>query len=129
MCHRELVNIQGTDQRFSPSAIALAVVSTEMHAERVVVFGSFVQKQVREWSDLDVVIVMDTDLPFFARSRTVLQQVAPRVTLDLFVYTPSEWAELQITRPFIRDEVIQKGRVVYERSSSAISGTPSWKRY
>lgn len=92
-----------------------------MRVERVVVFGSFAQKQVGEWSDLDVVVVMDTDLSFFARSRTVLQQVAPSVTLDLFVYTPSEWAELQTTRPFIRDEVIQKGRVVYERSSSPVA--------
>ena len=96
------------------------IVSAEMNPERIVVFGSFVGNEIGEWSDLDIVVVMDTDLPFLERSRLILRQVSPRVALDLFVYTPAEWAEIKQKRPFIRDEMAAKGKVIYERSGAAM---------
>lgn len=83
--------------------------------ERIILFGSYPAGQVSEWSDLDMVIVRDTDAPFLERVRRVLALLEPRVGLDVLVYTPQEFAELSRERPFLRDEVVAKGQVIYER--------------
>ena len=40
------------------------VVAEQIQPERVVLFGSFAQGRVHEWSDLDVAVVAQTALPF-----------------------------------------------------------------
>ena len=83
--------------------------------ERIILFGSYPAGHVSEWSDLDMVIVKDTQAPFLERVRRVLALLEPRVGLDVLVYTPQEFAELSRERPFLRDEVVAKGQVIYER--------------
>lgn len=88
------------------------IVSRDMNPERIVLFGSFAHGEVHEWSDLDLVVVMETDLSFLNRLRTIRRRVHPQVTTDLFVYTPDEWERLRVASPFIRDEIDAKGRVL-----------------
>lgn len=88
------------------------VATRQLHPKRIIVFGSLAANKVREWSDLDVVIIAETDRPFYERSKEVIKEVRPRVGLDLLVYSPAEWKEIQ-ARPFIREEVVKKGRIVY----------------
>lgn len=83
--------------------------------ERIILFGSYPAGQVSEWSDLDMVIVKNTEAPFLERVRRVLALLEPRVGLDVLVYTPQEFAELSRERAFLRDEVVAKGQVIYER--------------
>lgn len=98
----------------------LEVVSTQLQPDQVLLFGSTVEGSVTEWSDLDLVVIVETDLPFHERTRRILDSVSPRVGMDVLVYTPAEWEEMMETRPFIRQEVIAKGRVVYERRWSSV---------
>lgn len=42
------------------------------------------------------------------------------MSMDFFVYTPSEWEQMKNTQPFMRDEVDAKGKVVYERGSATV---------
>jgi predicted nucleotidyltransferase len=84
--------------------------------DRVIVFGSLVSGDVRAGSDIDLVVVTRTDLPFWKRLRDVRRRLQPRVGTDLLVYTPDEFAGLCRERPFVRDEIVAKGRVVYERN-------------
>jgi predicted nucleotidyltransferase len=83
--------------------------------EKIILFGSYPADQVSEWSDLDMVIVKDTEAPFLERVRNVLALLEPKVGLDVLVYTPQEFAQLSQERPFLRDEVVAKGKVIYER--------------
>ncbi|MFO8033795.1 MAG: nucleotidyltransferase domain-containing protein [Candidatus Bipolaricaulota bacterium] len=83
--------------------------------ERVILFGSFAQGIQKEWADLDVVVIQPTELPFIQRTRKLLEDFEPEVALDVLVYTPEEFAELSNTRPFFRDEILAKGKVLYER--------------
>ena len=96
-------------QRFLP------IVIDQMHPERIILFGSLAHGHVHEWSDLDLVVVAETELTFFERLRLISELLAPRVGTDVFVYTPNEWERLRETRLFVQEEMIQKGRIVYER--------------
>jgi len=84
--------------------------------ERIIVFGSMASGEIEPWSDIDLVIVQQTDLPFMKRLREVRRLLKPRVGTDILVYTPSEFEQLRRERPFVRDEILGKGVVLYERA-------------
>jgi predicted nucleotidyltransferase len=85
--------------------------------EKIILFGSFCSGDLSEWSDLDLVIVKETQAPFLDRIRQVLELLKPQVGLDVLVYTPDEFERLSRDRAFVRQEILGKGRVVYERGS------------
>jgi predicted nucleotidyltransferase len=87
--------------------------------ERVIVFGSLATDQVHTWSDIDLVIVEQTDLPFFQRLRRVRRLLQPQVGTDILVYTPEEFEQLCQERVFFQEEILTKGIVVYERSDES----------
>jgi len=84
--------------------------------EKIILFGSLVNNDLREWSDIDLVVITRSDLPFMKRIRNALLLLQPKVGVDLLIYTPDEFEELQQQRKFVREEVVEKGKVVYERS-------------
>jgi predicted nucleotidyltransferase len=72
---------------------------------------------VGEWSDIDLVVVKETDRRFLDRTKNVLQLLQPRVGVDVLVYTPQEFERLARERNFVRTEIRGKGRVLYERGA------------
>lgn len=54
---------------------------------------------------------------FLDRIREVLQLLNPRVGADILVYTPDEFEQMTRERPFMRYEILEKGKVLYERAS------------
>jgi len=84
--------------------------------DKIILFGSYCADRVDEWSDLDLVIVKDTDARFLDRTRQVLALLRPRVGLDVLVYTPEEFEQLSHERAFFRKEIVAKGKVIYERA-------------
>ena len=84
--------------------------------DRVIVFGSLARGEVHPWSDIDLVIVKPTSLPFWKRLRRVRQLLKPQVGTDILYYTPQEFEEMQRERSFFREEIAGRRRVVYERA-------------
>lgn len=83
--------------------------------EKVILFGTLAKGSVHEWSDIDLVIVERTKLPFFQRIKKVRTLLQPKVGMDIMVYTPEEFDQLCADRPFFKEEIIAKGEIVYER--------------
>lgn len=82
--------------------------------DKIILFGSIVSGNIREWSDIDMVIIKKTDKPFLERIRDITRLLKPKAGLDVMVYTPEEFNDLHRSRRFIREEVIAKGKVIYE---------------
>jgi len=61
--------------------------------KRIFVFGSYGTEAFRPGSDIDLILVCETDLPFVERPRLFedLYRIYPR--LDLLVYTEEELAQ------------------------------------
>lgn len=93
----------------------LEVLRLDEALDRVIVFGSLASGEPHADSDIDLVVVTQTNLPFWKRLRALRRRLQPRVATDLLVYTPDEFAGLCRERPFVRDEIAAKGRVMYER--------------
>ncbi len=82
----------------------------------MILFGTLAQGELHEWSDIDLVVVEETDLPFYQRLRKIRELIQPQVGLDIVVYTPEEFDQLQANSPFFREEIIAKGKIIYEQS-------------
>lgn len=94
---------------------AVAILAQRYGAEKVFLFGSRAAGTATEDSDADFVVVKDTALSFFDRLRDVANVCRWQTALDVLVYTPTEFAEMSRTNGFIRDEVLGKGRLLYDR--------------
>ena len=80
--------------------------------QRIILFGSVARENITAWSDLDLMVVLDSDLPFVKRLGLLYERIQPRVGLDLLAYTPQEFENLH-ERPFMR-QALREGRVLYE---------------
>jgi predicted nucleotidyltransferase len=94
----------------------LAILIAEYQPEKVILFGSMATGQVGEWSDLDLAIIKRTSLPFMKRLKEVALLCMAPVSVDYLVYTPEEFDHmLEQNNHFILSEIIDKGKVLYER--------------
>ena len=87
-------------------------------AQKAIVFGSYARGDADECSDLDLIIVADTDRRFLQRHkdyRPVFRSWDPwGRSLDLLIYTPEELNGMQASNnPFICS-ALREGVVVYE---------------
>ena len=87
------------------------VLAQDPRVHRLFLFGSLATGEVHEWSDLDLVVIMDTPLGFVDRGLEVRRLVRPGVGTDIVVYTPEEFRRLQ-QRLFVQEEMLRKGVVV-----------------
>jgi len=85
--------------------------------EKVILFGTLVKGRIHEWYDIDLVVIERTTLPFYQRLRKIRKLLQPKVGFDIMVYTPEEFDQLITERPFFREEVISKGKVIHEQST------------
>lgn len=94
----------------------LRTLITQYQPERVILFGSLAEGDVREWSDIDLVIIKDTPKPFVQRLKEVALLCLVPVGVDYLVYTPDEFDRMIAEgNHFIVNEILKKGKVLYER--------------
>ena len=87
--------------------------------EKIILFGSMADDNISEWSDLDLAVIKDTAKPFYQRLREVALLCLPLVSVDFLVYTPAEFSQMIADKnPFIVEEIVNKGKVIYEREST-----------
>ncbi len=88
-------------------------------AERAVAFGSYARGTADAWSDLDLVVVMETDLRPFERARLVggLCAALP-VALDLQVFNPEEFTRGLASGYDVFAAISAEGKPFYARSAA-----------
>lgn len=99
----------------------VGVILQQMRPRQILLFGSVARGEIHEWSDLDLVVVAESGLPFLDRTKEVIKRVRPKVGMDVLVYTPQEWEQLLRDSPFVREEIAGKARVVYDGSSGPVA--------
>ena len=83
-------------------------------AKRAVAFGSYARGVADAWSDLDLAVVLDTDLARLERAGLLeeLHDAIP-VALDLLIYTPTEFATGMAAGLDIFAAIADEGRTIY----------------
>ena len=81
---------------------------------RVVLHGSFARGDCHALSDIDLVIIKDTDRPFVDRIGDVLALCDYAIPLEPLVYTPAEFEQMRREGNRFIEQVLKDGKVVYE---------------
>ena len=89
--------------------------------EQIILFGSRARGNAREFSDIDLIVVKETDAPRQERTLECRKFLTGKtgVDVDTLVYTPAEIEHsLEVRNPFIA-AAFTDGIVVYDRHPSA----------
>jgi len=84
--------------------------------QKIILFGSYACGEPDEESDVDLLIIKDTDERPIERWMTVkrlLRDCKRRIPVSPLVYTPKELEERLAIKDFFIREVLEEGEVVY----------------
>lgn len=81
---------------------------------QIILFGSTARGDADAYSDLDFVVIKQTDQPFLDRLKEAALLVQAPGSIDILVYTPEEWQRMQDLESPFAERVLAEGRVVYE---------------
>lgn len=84
--------------------------------QKAILFGSSARGRRDLFTDLDLVVVMRSDLGFLERSVELRQRLEAGVDMDLLVYTPEEF-ERMAQGGFLA-HVLETGQVIYEKNAA-----------
>jgi predicted nucleotidyltransferase len=87
----------------------------QYNPEQVIIFGSCARGDADEYSDMDVVVIKQTEKRFLERLIEVAKCLDNDLgKVDVFVYTREEFEEMKRrANPFI-EKVLTEGRVLYQ---------------
>jgi predicted nucleotidyltransferase len=90
----------------------------EHSPERIYLFGSWARGEGDELSDVDLVMIMESDSPFLERSLNVMKLLPTDLgAVDLMVYTPEEFRQMLADGNAFAEMLLEEGKVIHERSS------------
>jgi predicted nucleotidyltransferase len=89
-------------------------ITQAMHPEKIYLFGSYADGKATDDSDVDLVVVMDSELAPHKRN-VALKRLFPRrsFSLDAFVYTPQEFARYRDIPGTIVYNATHHGRLLH----------------
>ena len=94
--------------------IVRRIVET-VHPEKIILFGSLARGDARPESDLDLLVIAQSQEPRYRRSAPlygILSDIF--IPMDILVYSPEEVEEWSGVRQAFVTTAIREGRVVYE---------------
>jgi len=92
----------------------VAALAKRPDVERAILFGSYQEGRRDLFTDLDILIVVESERDFVSRTAEMYGYLSTGVDMDLLVYTPEE-LERNRHRPFFR-RVLEQGETIYERA-------------
>jgi predicted nucleotidyltransferase len=95
---------------------AIDRIVRELRPEKIILFGSYAYGDPTPDSDVDLLVIMETGLPKRQRSWEVARLLIPRpFPVDILVRTPEEIQHAFAAGDFFIQEIVSKGKVLYER--------------
>ena len=89
---------------------------SDLNVKRISLFGSYARGRSDLFTDLDVLVIMDTDKPFTERIAEIYSLLALPVDADILCYTPGEFRRMKET-PFLKKALADEV-VLYEKKTN-----------
>ena len=92
-------------------------IVTGLHPQKIVLFGSYAYGLPSPDSDLDILVIMQTTERPAERVLAISRLLRPRpFPMDILVRTPDEIAEAVKQNDLFIQEILSRGKVLYEQS-------------
>ena len=92
---------------------------------KIILFGSYAKGHFDEESDIDLVVILNTEmipetydkkLEIKVKVRDSIYELSRQMAVDLVVYTKAEFKLLEDLRTSFYNEIIDTGKVIYEKA-------------
>jgi predicted nucleotidyltransferase len=88
------------------------------HPEKIILFGSRARAEARSDSDIDLLVIKESDEPGYRRDAPLYLALAGlNAAVDVIVYTPEEVHEWSAVPQAFITTAVREGKVLYERKS------------
>lgn len=106
-------------KRISMRAIRAVVkrIADQFHPDKIILFGSYAYGKPKPWSDVDLLIVMDTPLTPNKQRRAISEFLYPKpFSLDIVIWSAKELQERIADGDWFLQEAVERGKVLYEKA-------------
>jgi len=91
-------------------------IAARFNPDKIILFGSYAAGNPDNDSDLDLLIIKDTDLPRHLRSFDIQKLlIGSMIPMDILVYTNQEFEQEQNERYSFLNSAIKTSKILYER--------------
>ncbi len=93
---------------------------------KIILFGSYANSLFDKESDVDIVVILDTQiipntydqkLELKVQVRDSIYDLSRQIPIDLIVYTNGEFEVLKKQRTSFYNEIMDTGKIIYEKAS------------
>lgn len=95
------------------------IIAKNYAPDKIILFGSYATGNYNENSDIDLLIIKDTDKPRYKRGQAVRKFLyGSMVPIDIIVYTNSEIEKNKDTKYTFIYEVLKTGKIIYDKQNN-----------
>lgn len=84
-------------------------IKKEFNPQKIILFGSYAYGVPKRSSDLDLFIIMDTDIPVRKQAFLIRRELGSSIPIDIIVRTPRQVEERVRLGDFFIKQILQKG--------------------
>jgi uncharacterized protein len=93
-------------------------IASNFDPEKIILFGSYASGNPGNDSDIDLLIVKESDLPSHRRGFEIRKSlIGLKIPMDILVYTNSEFEMGKSEKYSFLSNILKKAKVLYERKS------------
>ncbi len=86
----------------------------QIGVKKIILFGSAVRNELNIMSDIDLLVIIDSNKLFIERLKEIYLTIQPS-DVDILAYTPSEIEKMKENNLFI-EHILKEGKLIYERN-------------
>jgi predicted nucleotidyltransferase len=111
----ELTQIKTVDRAVIDEVVRRIV--ERVRPQKIILFGSYAYGRPHTDSDLDILVVMESELPRYKRAVPIYRALAGLlIPKDVLVYTPQEIESWSTVPQAFITTILKRGQVVYEKN-------------
>jgi len=93
-------------------------IAHRFNPEQIILFGSYAKGTADKGSDIDLLIIQDTNLPNHKRGLDIrLSLIGTKMPFDILVYTRTEFENEKNDKYSFLSAAIKNSKILYERTS------------
>ena len=93
-------------------------IANKFNPEKIILFGSYAKGTQNKDSDIDLLIIQDTDLPSYRRGIEIrMSLIGIKMPIDILVYTRIEFEKEKQDKYSFLYSAIKTSKILYDRTN------------
>jgi uncharacterized protein len=94
------------------------IIADQFHPQKIILFGSYAYGKPSQLSDVDLLVIMTTQLRESQQAMEIRQALLPLFGIDILVYTPEKLRQRIALGDSFLKEITERGVIMYESADA-----------